>query len=212
VIRLSSLSSAPVSFDVVLEDLRTATSARAAISGLINFVAARWRCGVVLSVDDDVLHELYILLYEQKLDREALVTVRGHSQFTAVTAHEDSVSLQLKEVHTEDRFDDEVDLVVLATGFRDLGPLPQQERYPALLDGVIDRFRFDENGYLAVNLDYSLEPVDPATPPLFLNGLCESTHGIGDAGSFSLLSLRAATIHDALQKRHPALTPTPAAS
>jgi L-ornithine N5-oxygenase len=164
------------------------------------------------SVDDDVLHELYILMYEQKLDGESRVTVRGNSQVTAVTAHEDSVSLQLKEVHTEDRFDDEVDLVVLATGFRDLGPLPQQERYPALLEGVIDRFRFDENGYLAVNLDYSLEPVDPATPPLFLNGLCESTHGIGDAGSFSLLSLRAATIHDALQKRHPALTPAPAAS
>lgn len=160
------------------------------------------------SVDDDVLHELYILLYEQKLDGEARVAVRGHSQVTAVTAHEDSVSLQLKEVHTEDRFDDEVDLVVLATGFRDLGPLPQQERYPALLAGVIDQFRFDENGYLAVNLDYSLEPVEDTTPPLFLNGLCESTHGIGDAGSFSLLSLRAATIHDALQKRLPA----PAAS
>jgi L-ornithine N5-monooxygenase len=160
------------------------------------------------SVDDDVLHELYILLYEQKLDGEARVSVRGHSQVTAVTAHEDSVSLQLKEVHTEERFDDEVDLVVLATGFRDLGPQPTQERYPGLLEGVIEHFRFDENGYLAVNLDYSLEPVEDSTPPLFLNGLCESTHGIGDAGSFSLLSLRAATIHDALQKRLPA----PAAS
>ena len=38
-------------------------------------------------------------------------------------------------------------------------------------------------------------------PALFLNGLCESSHGIGDAGSFSLLSLRAKTIAESLRKQ-----------
>jgi lysine/ornithine N-monooxygenase len=33
-----------------------------------------------------------------------------------------------------------------------------------------------------------------ALPPIYLNGLCESTHGFGDAGSFSLLALRSSTI------------------
>jgi L-ornithine N5-oxygenase len=31
-----------------------------------------------------------------------------------------------------------------------------------------------------------------------MNGICESTHGFGDAGSFSLLALRSWTIANAL--------------
>jgi len=33
-------------------------------------------------------------------------------------------------------------------------------------------------------------------PPLYINGLCEASHGFGDAGSFSLLSVRSDTIAD----------------
>ena len=36
---------------------------------------------------------------------------------------------------------------------------------------------------------------------MVLNGLCESTHGIGDAGSFSLLSLRAEMILKGLREK-----------
>ena len=57
-----------------------------------------------------------------------------------------------------------------------------------------DRFAFDGSGVLQVGSDYAVKPLDTNVPPLFLNGLCEYTHGIGDAGSFSLLSLRAQTI------------------
>lgn len=153
------------------------------------------------SVDDDVLRELYLLIYEQKLDGPARVTVAGNRQVTAVEAAADRVRLQIREVHAGRAERDEVDLVVLATGFRDLGPGPAQEPYPALLSDVIGNFRFDADGYLVVNEDYSLEPEAPGTPPVFLNGLCESSHGIGDSGSFSLLSLRAATIGDSLSKR-----------
>jgi L-ornithine N5-oxygenase len=162
------------------------------------------------SADDDVLHELYLLIYEQRLDGDQRVFVRGNRQVHAVTAIEDSVRLEIRELHTGEVEQDEVDLVVLATGFRDLGPGPQQEPYPAVLAGVVDRFRFDEDGYLTVNGDYSLEPMDPETPGLFLNGLCESSHGIGDSGSFSLLSLRAATISEGLRKRLPGSPLTPA--
>jgi L-ornithine N5-oxygenase len=153
------------------------------------------------SVDDDVLHELYLLIYETKLEGSARVTVAGNRQVSAVELTADRVRLEIEEVHTGETERDEVDLVVLATGFRDLGPGPTQEPYPSLLSEVIDHFRFDADGYLMVNEDYSLEPTAPGTPPVFLNGLCESSHGIGDSGSFSLLSLRAATIGDALHKR-----------
>lgn len=152
------------------------------------------------STDADVLHELYTLIYEQRLDGEQRVSVLGNRQVCAVGATEAGLQFDVEELHTGIRTVEEADLVVLATGFRDLGPHPHQEAHPPLLRGVIDRFRFDADGYLIVGPDYSLRPHSDGTPPLYLNGLCESSHGIGDAGSFSLLSLRAAVIRDALRK------------
>ncbi|HET8662504.1 MAG TPA: SidA/IucD/PvdA family monooxygenase [Micromonosporaceae bacterium] len=153
------------------------------------------------TTDGDVLKELYISIYEQRLDGHQRVFVAGNRVVDSATAHEHGVELAVRELHTGVVTHDLVDLVVLATGFRDLGPGPHQEPYPPLLHEVVDRFRFDDDGYLVVNADYSLAPHDARTPPLFLNGLCESTHGLGDAGSFSLLSVRAATIHHSLGKR-----------
>ncbi|MGH3166821.1 MAG: SidA/IucD/PvdA family monooxygenase, partial [Trebonia sp.] len=167
------------------------------------------------SADADVLDELYMLMYEQRLDDRQRVFVRGNRVVTGVEvpgaggvhgvggvhAGGGNVKLTIAETITGETEHDEVDFVVLATGFRDLGPGEDQEAYPALLSGVIDQFAFDEDGYLAVAEDYGLRGVTPDAPPLFLNGLCESSHGIGDAGSFSLLSLRAATIVDGYRRR-----------
>lgn len=153
------------------------------------------------SSDADVLHALYALIYEQRLDGEQRIFVQGNREVRDARVDELGVHLQVAEVHTGEVSMERADLVVLATGFRDLGPHPHQEPYPAALAGVIDRFRFDPDGYLVVEPDYCLRPANGGTPPLFLNGLCESSHGIGDAGSFSLLSLRAATILDGLRKQ-----------
>jgi L-ornithine N5-oxygenase len=146
------------------------------------------------SADADVLHELYLMLYEQRLDGSERVFIKGNQRVTELDDKAGRLRLTVEEVHTGEITHDELDCVVLATGFRDLGPAENQERFPALLSGVIDRFEFDEDGQLVVNEDYSLRSKLPATPPLFLNGLCESSHGIGDSGSFSLLAPRAATI------------------
>lgn len=150
--------------------------------------------------DADVLHQLYVLMYEQRLDGDQRVFVLGNRQVRAAQAVDTGVLLDVAEVHTGDVVEESFDLVVLATGFRNLGPHDKQEPFPALLAGTIDRFQFDASGYLLVDPDYRLRPQANDTPPLFLNGLCESSHGIGDAGSFSLLSLRAATILDGLRK------------
>lgn len=153
------------------------------------------------AADQDVLEELYVRIYEQRLDGDPRIHVRGNREIESATAGPKAVELVTKEVHTGEAETARFDLVLLATGFRDLGPHEHQEPFPPLLADVIDRFRFDDDGYLAVNADYSLVPREAGTPPLFLNGLCESTHGIGDAGSFSLLSLRAATIREAVTRR-----------
>jgi len=153
------------------------------------------------SADGDVLRELYRLIYEQRLDGDQKVSVVGSRQTRAIEVGEDGVHLDVEELNTGEREQHHADFVVLATGFRDLGPAAHQERVPALMRGVADAFAFDDHGYLEVGPDYEVQAQDADTPPLFLNGLCESSHGIGDAGSFSLLSLRAKAIAEALRKR-----------
>ncbi|MFJ5708428.1 lysine N(6)-hydroxylase/L-ornithine N(5)-oxygenase family protein [Streptomyces sp. NPDC093105] len=155
------------------------------------------------SADGDVLRELYRLIYEQRLDGEQRVFVSGSRQVRSLEVGEDGVRMRVDELNTGESEVHEADFVVLATGFRDLGPAAHQERVPALMRGVAEEFAFDAHGYLAVGPDYEVRPVAPGTPPLFLNGLCESSHGIGDAGSFSLLSLRAKVIAESLRKRLP---------
>jgi L-ornithine N5-monooxygenase len=153
------------------------------------------------SADGDILRELYCLMYEQRLDGDQRVFVHGSRQVRGIEANQDGVRLTVKELNTERLEEHEADVVVLATGFRDLGPAAHQERVPAVMLGIAQDFRFDRDGYLAVGADYEVQPVESGSPALFLNGLCESTHGIGDAGSFSLLSLRAKVIAQSLQKR-----------
>lgn len=155
------------------------------------------------SADGDVLRELYLAIYEQELDGEQRVFVRGSHEATDVTVTGDKVTLDFLERHTGERVRDTVDLAVLATGFRNLGPGPHEELCPPLMAPLYDSFATEEDGRLEVGYDYALTPRPGAEPlpPLFLNGLCESSHGIGDAGSFSLLSLRAGTLTDALAAR-----------
>ncbi|MFE5793161.1 lysine N(6)-hydroxylase/L-ornithine N(5)-oxygenase family protein [Streptomyces sp. NPDC056503] len=155
------------------------------------------------SADGDVLRELYRLIYEQRLDGEQRVFVSGSRQVRALDVDEDRVRMTVDELNTGESEEHEADFVVLATGFRDLGPAAHQERVPALMRGVAEDFAFDAHGHLSVGPDYEVRPVAPDTPALFLNGLCESSHGIGDAGSFSLLSLRAKVIAESLRKRLP---------
>lgn len=150
------------------------------------------------SADQDVLHELYLMMYEQRLDDDQRVFVAGNRGVHAVTVTDEGVELAVTELHTGVSEIAHADAVVLATGFKDLGPGDRQEPFPAVLSSVIDRFRFDELGYIGVRQDYRLDQKDPSTPDIFLNGLCEASHGIGDAGSFSLLSLRANTICNSL--------------
>ncbi|MDF3149245.1 MULTISPECIES: SidA/IucD/PvdA family monooxygenase [unclassified Streptomyces] len=155
------------------------------------------------SADGDVLRELYRLIYEQRLDGDQKVFVSGSRQVRELKVLDDGVHLGVEELNTGQSEEHQADFVVLATGFRDLGPAAHQERVPALMRGIADDFLFDSHGYLAVGPDYEVQTLGADTPTLFLNGLCESSHGIGDAGSFSLLSLRAKVIAESLRKRLP---------
>jgi L-ornithine N5-oxygenase len=152
------------------------------------------------SADGDVIHKLYLKLYAQKLDgKEAIYLHRSHDVM-ACEREAERYRLDIAERLTGASTSLQVDAVVLATGFKNFGRGLAEEPIHPLMLGITDVFVADQNGGLRINRNYSLEPKDSeVTPPFFVNGLCESSHGFGDAGSFSILSLRAVEISSALQ-------------
>jgi L-ornithine N5-oxygenase len=153
------------------------------------------------SADIDVLESLHARLYEQNLDRRNQIGLHRNTTVTDVRPGPDGIVLELTELHRGDITRIEVDAVILATGFSDLTGEDGGHFLPAVLDQVRPQVRRTASGRAAIGRDYRvLADTEGALPPIHLNGVCETTHGLGDAGSFSLVSLRAGTIADSLGK------------
>jgi L-ornithine N5-oxygenase len=155
------------------------------------------------SADGDVLHQLYLRMYEERLDGKDRFHLLNNTAVETVGKAEGGWKLRVRQTHTGQKQTVEVDAVVLATGFLDFGPPPLGQPYPELLEAVSHRLPLDEKGVVVVERDYAVNlRGGEGSPGLYLNGLCESSHGLGDAGSFSLLSLRAQDIATSLHRRH----------
>lgn len=153
------------------------------------------------AADGDVIHQLYVGMYEDRLMGKAPLQILGCTQIEGYDENADTCSLHIVESHTGERQTlDNIDAVVLATGFRNLGSAPHEELCPAILGELYPLLQVHKHGaFLALGRDYSLTAkAGYHLPPIFLNGLCESSHGYGDAGSFSLLSLRSREIGQSL--------------
>lgn len=153
------------------------------------------------AADHDVIHQLYLLMYEQRLDGRPTIHLRTNRTIDAVEiTRQGTIALGLFDAHQSTRDTIEVDAVVLATGFRNFGSGRDQELFPPLLADVAPHVRRRSDNSFAISRDYRLELRDDVkvAPSIYMNGICESTHGFGDAGSFSLLALRSWTIANAL--------------
>ena len=147
------------------------------------------------SADRDVIDSLYMRLYEDELDGLTRVTLRRNRALISATLRDRGVLLGTRDHITGEDETIRVDRVVLATGYQDLGRRDREQRVPPLLAELLPRGAESE---LTVGLDYRVLSA-AGTPPIYVNGLCESTHGFGDAGSFSLLALRTQTIVESLR-------------
>jgi L-ornithine N5-monooxygenase len=153
------------------------------------------------SVDHDVLKKLYFVLYENEVRGDESIVVRNNTLVSEAEVEERGVRLALRDAHTGDTDVLSVDAAILATGFRNFGLAENEELCHPLLGEVVGSYEADEDGTPLVTRSYQLVPADgdATAPPVFLNGLCESSHGLGDAGSFSLLSYRSYEILRALE-------------
>jgi L-ornithine N5-monooxygenase len=154
------------------------------------------------SVDHDILKKLYFLLYENRVQGDRSLIVHNNSVITGVERESDGFHLHLQDAHNGLVSAIPVDAVILATGFKNSGRQHNQELVHPMLREIEPFYRKNEDGTLLVTRDYQLVPLERHrdAPAIVLNGLCESTHGLGDAGSFSLLSFRAFDIEQGLMR------------
>jgi len=154
------------------------------------------------AADIDVLDRLYRKIYLQKLTGRNAIEIHRLSEILEVRQEGAHAGVLFKKLESEDAFHESFDLVVLATGFRNMGPGENEELYPGILEGIRPHFNYSDGEGLIIGHDYKLRLSEGVHPDLacYINGLCESTHGMGDAGSFSLLALRAQIIADSLKK------------
>lgn len=153
------------------------------------------------SADIDVVQALYTRLYEQRLDGAEQIRLVRNTEVVRCDPTPEGVRLTVQERHLGTVEELVADAVVLATGFQDLTDERGELFLPPVLESISADVARTPSGRAVVGRDYRLgaAPGKPM-PPIYLNGICETTHGMGDAGSFSLLSLRAATIANSLYR------------
>jgi len=152
------------------------------------------------AADIDVLNQLYVRRYEQSLRGESRLQLRMCEEIQACRPSAGHVEIESRHYLEGNHHRQSFDLVVLATGFLDLGQGERQEPFPPLLAALVGENTRDG---LSIQRDYRIDLA--SGQPVYLNGLCESSHGMGDAGSFSLLALRSKAIVESLA-RHLAAT------
>ncbi|AMA47612.1 SidA/IucD/PvdA family monooxygenase [Pseudomonas alabamensis] len=145
------------------------------------------------AADIDVLNQLYVRRYEQSLRGESRLQLRTCEEIQACRPSPGQVEIESRHALEGRHHRQGFDLVILATGFLDLGQGERQEPVPPLLATLVGEYA---HAGLSVQRDYRIDLGNAL--PIYLNGLCESTHGMGDAGSFSLLALRAQSIVESL--------------
>ena len=156
------------------------------------------------AADPDVISQLRFRLYEQQVTGRSQIAVVGNRTVASITPRSERRRWQITLTdrlsgQSETR---EFDAVILATGFMNHGSASGQEPFHPLLAGLAPHMQFRKDGAIAQARDYRLIPNVQAleSAPVYLNGVSETTHGFGDAGSFSLLSVRAIDIVNSIER------------
>lgn len=149
--------------------------------------------------DLDVLESLYKKIYLQKICDKQKIFIKRSTSIKNVTKEGNQIKIVFDQLELENVQEEKYDLVLLATGFKNTGKGKNEERLHPILRGLQSSLELGEQELIKVNLNYSVNVEGFKKNSFFLNGLCESSHGMGDAGSFSLLSLRAQKIVESLK-------------
>ncbi|MEV7122937.1 SidA/IucD/PvdA family monooxygenase [Kitasatospora griseola] len=154
--------------------------------------------------DQDVIDRLVGVQREYELTGSDRLRLLPFTEVTevATAAPGGPHRLTVRDINHFTAEDIDADVVILATGFKDFGTGAGDERYHPLLEGVAHRLPLDDDGVPVVDRDYSISLKASATAPrplkVYLNGLCEASHGMGDAGALAMLSARSSDVTESL--------------
>jgi L-ornithine N5-monooxygenase len=159
--------------------------------------------------DMDILEELYRQIYYDRLHGREQIRLHRLTDIVAVESDDAEVTLTLAN-HVEGRTAVEsFDAVILATGFANIGSEERGVKTIGLLDGLTPVLEVAEDGCIQVDRGYAVRlrsDVANGAGAVIMNGLCETTHGMGDGGSLSLVSIRAADILNRLHEWDESMT------
>lgn len=136
-------------------------------------------------VNPQLIDRIYGILYRQKVARREQHRLLFRREVAAATADASGIALTLRDLDGGEAETRRYDAVVLATGF-------ERNRHRALLEPLADHL----DGF-AVDRAYRLRTDDRLKAPIFLQGYCETSHGLSDT-LLSVLPLRAAEIAGSL--------------
>lgn len=153
------------------------------------------------AADHDVINALTLRLYEQKVTCRQNIQLHQNSMIKKIEANPETneYKISLVDCYNQNAAIVEVNGIIFATGYKNFGNLENQEPYHPILEGIASNLVFREDGGPDILRDYRLNNKCSA-PNVYLNGLCEASHGFGDAGSFSILSIRGDVIASSLQE------------
>lgn len=138
------------------------------------------------AVELDLIKKIYELVYEDKFFGSHRLEVIPFLSFDAAREAEGFVKAQFTHLMEEKAIEMECDGLILATGYH------HSNRHP-LLDDIADYLIPAKSGDYQVERSYRLASRPGFMPRIFLQGLCEETHGLSDT-LLSILPVRAGEI------------------
>lgn len=149
------------------------------------------------AADHDVIAALQFRFYEQRVTGRRQIAMLDNKTTLSIEPHDTGhgFSLRLRDRMDCSETNETFDAIILATGYLNHGSPPEGETHHPLLEGVAPDSQFRSDGAIGQARDYRLlTKPGLERAPIYLNGMSETTHGFGDAGSFSLLSVRSAEL------------------
>jgi len=141
-------------------------------------------------VDAPLIQKIYRHLYDERVAGKKRGRLMPYVQLESIETEGETVRARFRHLIEERPVEIECDGMVVATGFR-----WEKEKHP-LLEGLAPHFESGADGY-RVRRDYRIEGRSGFDAGVYLQGYCESTHGISET-VLSLLPMRAQEIVDSL--------------
>lgn len=143
------------------------------------------------AVDAPMIEQIYGIFYHQKVSKIVRHAFRNTSKIESVNATEQGIELLISNLSTGEQCLCAYDVVIMATGYK-------RHKHRELL-ASLDEY----TGNYEVDRCYRMKTDEKLQVPIFLQGYCESSHGLSDT-LLSVLAIRSdeisTSLHAALEK------------